>query len=229
MHRNKFFTLVELLVVIAIIGILASILMPSLLKARSKSIQAVCKSQLKQVGIAWQHYFGDNNERFVPEQNGWSASDYYNNGTHVLTQWLSYQVYLDLYTQETQVYICPEKTRNSNHQSDADLFQHDYSMPGFSNITYPEIEDPTETALGVDAGWMGIPYWAQRRLEARHLAACNILWVDGHVTSKSASAIGENPDWFTRYSRYNKWTRTYQETTLGEWSSGGPISIPGVN
>ena len=49
MHKK--FTLIELLVVIAIIGILASILMPALEKARIRTQIAVCKSNLKQVGI----------------------------------------------------------------------------------------------------------------------------------------------------------------------------------
>ena len=51
MSKSKF-TLIELLVVVAIIGILASILMPSLQKARETAKTAVCKSNKKQVGIA---------------------------------------------------------------------------------------------------------------------------------------------------------------------------------
>ena len=43
----KKFTLLELLVVIAIIGILASILLPSLTKARQSGHSAVCKNNLK--------------------------------------------------------------------------------------------------------------------------------------------------------------------------------------
>ena len=49
MPRNKF-TLIELLVVVAIIGILLSILMPSLSNAREKAMQAVCMSNMSQQG-----------------------------------------------------------------------------------------------------------------------------------------------------------------------------------
>jgi len=58
------FTLIELLVVIAIIAILASLLMPSLSKARELGKQAVCKNNLKSPGIALNMFADDNRGRF---------------------------------------------------------------------------------------------------------------------------------------------------------------------
>jgi prepilin-type N-terminal cleavage/methylation domain-containing protein len=73
----KRFTLIELIVVVAIFGILISILLPSLRKARYHSKLAVCVSNLKQTGISYTLYATNNNRRYPAYEHYWFGKTLY--------------------------------------------------------------------------------------------------------------------------------------------------------
>ena len=64
-NNSRAFTLIELLVVIAIIAILAAILFPVFAQAKEAAKKTTSISNLKQIGLAWTMYAGDNDDTLM--------------------------------------------------------------------------------------------------------------------------------------------------------------------
>jgi prepilin-type N-terminal cleavage/methylation domain-containing protein/prepilin-type processing-associated H-X9-DG protein len=76
------FTLIELLVVVAIVAILASLLLPAVARASGSGRQAFCQNNVRQLGLAWTVYSGDNNERLVYNLGATEINELLQRGDH---------------------------------------------------------------------------------------------------------------------------------------------------
>jgi prepilin-type N-terminal cleavage/methylation domain-containing protein/prepilin-type processing-associated H-X9-DG protein len=103
--NKKGFTLIELLVVIAIIAILAAILLPALARAREAARRASCQSNLKQFGVIFKMYAGENDDLFPP------ARKYYIKNASAPLTFAGETLYPD-YWNDVNIIVCPSDPRS---------------------------------------------------------------------------------------------------------------------
>ena len=195
-HRaRRAFTLIELLVVIAIIAILAAILFPVFARAREAARSASCRSNLKQFGSAFQMYWQDYDGMAVSVGLTMPPSELRAGASRA--DWTDH-VYP--YVRNAGVYVCPSAPWLKPTTGYGISGGYALNWVYFANFSTVQPMDsvihPAETILLTDGdgyyagGGSGGPAngWATR-IRDRHNEQTNMLWVDGHVSSKRKSAF----------------------------------------
>ena len=215
--RKSSFTLIELLVVIAIIAILASMLLPSLNKARETARKATCLNNIKEVGTAMMFYLDDNDGWYPRYAN---MPVLYNGAPNTLDSWstvLAYnrqlgsykpllcpgrhgQLYAGLPEQDILKKVFKERTFTA-FPSVWSQISYGINWQYLSYARLTQVRRPSETiqfaetvdtASGNGRGthYVRATVHSSRNgdLAAMHGNQVVTGWVDGHVTSPSVKA-----------------------------------------
>lgn len=204
------FSLIELLVVVAIIAILAGMLLPALSKAKIKSQQISCLSNLKQLTLCWTMYADDNDSRLAPNNvkgvMGEEASD---------DSWVVGNARLDRtnrniengklykYNRSAAIYRCPTDrsvvtgTKNiprTRSYSMSTGLGHENKQKGIKYVrSFNDLTDPMpsnasvfldEDAYSIQNGAIGIEprdYYHWNLPASRHGNAGVLTFADGHA------------------------------------------------
>lgn len=179
------FTLIELLVVIAIIALLAAILFPVFSRARERSKQASCLSNLKQVGLALKQYAQDYDGSYPSKEK--VLGDSFLRGADDPQ---SLPSVLNPYIKNKQIWVCPsgwedlQKAGNtySYYPGETASFVPDVTEGSGSQYDASVVTDAylykVVTAVGVSGGPKA---QSKATRYCPHFDSYNQLFWDGHV------------------------------------------------
>jgi len=107
------FTLIELLVVIAIIAVLLAIIMPAMRRIKESAKQTICKSNLRNIGLAVFMYLDDNDRKF-PNYGSANGFLWYDAGGNLLPLSDStayWGIIYKPYVKKKKIFGCPSLRR----------------------------------------------------------------------------------------------------------------------
>jgi prepilin-type N-terminal cleavage/methylation domain-containing protein/prepilin-type processing-associated H-X9-DG protein len=217
--QRRAFTLIELLVVIAIIGILASLLLPALARAKEKAKTIKCINNLRQVTLATLMYgseFNDYIVLFYDDARPTPADAWWNPGS-VGMLWHDA---LRPYMTTTNVIACPSIAPQTNYYGAFGIAMNHPDIGGWRSNPdkLTAIKIPSDTVPYADAGFIANPternpdLWVEKpgmqqfyyrtprntgyydddpeRAFNRHNGRCDAGFADGHVAGIKVSLMG---------------------------------------
>ena len=188
------FTLVELLVVIAIIGLLMSMLLPSLIKARELSYKTVCKSNMRQMGFYLQNYI---DTEVTPEMHGNSL---FQKKSGQLYSWNYWRRYVSIYNKidmaETfESLKCPKSDSTMSYANNGVLnYNRVNPLPYLGAIRSTSetvlLGEPLDEAYNL---FLGTLRPLNRTDDHRHPGkSSNALFIDQHVSTVSWESLSSD-------------------------------------
>jgi prepilin-type N-terminal cleavage/methylation domain-containing protein len=170
--RFRGFTLLEVLVAAAISLVLVAMLLPAIMRTKIGMQRSACLANLRQIGVGFHGYLGENNYRIFPRAASGAASNYI--------------AYIFPYADEKKFYRCPatptpasftERTYKINNSSDP-------SKSWIYDRSYFDIKSPGNTIFVFDRGDKG-----KRKLFVRD----TVEWDHATDVNTTATVISNYP------------------------------------